>query len=284
MKRFDHVLLASDFDNTLVDTQGAIDAGIDIPPLCARNRAALEYFIENGGLFSVSTGRALAAFRTYAAGLPLNAPCVIANGAALYDFGAERYLRTRFFTDEIYACMDDILARFPGVGFEVYHDDRRIHAMHVNDYIRSHQHLTRAPAQVVDEFRAVELPIVKVLFEEDTPYLETVRDYILSRPWSAGYETVFSSPHLLELTVRGATKGAMVLELASLLGVARGDLYCIGDHGNDLPMLAVSAIPFAPANCIPAVRESGATIVCSAADGAIADVVERLDARYAERR
>ena len=32
MGKFDHVLIASDFDNTLVYTQGALDAGLDTPP------------------------------------------------------------------------------------------------------------------------------------------------------------------------------------------------------------------------------------------------------------
>ena len=58
------------------------------------------------------------------------------------------------------------------------------------------------------------------------------------------------------------------------------DLYCVGDEANDLPMLRLAAEGFAPANCIPAVRESGATIVCHAKDGALADVVERLEKKY----
>ena len=83
MLKFNKVLLASDFDNTLVYTQGALERGEDIPPMSARNREAVEYFIQNGGYFSISTGRALPAFARYAKDLPCNAPCVIANGAAL---------------------------------------------------------------------------------------------------------------------------------------------------------------------------------------------------------
>ena len=86
MLKFNKVLLASDFDNTLVYTQGALERGEDIPPMSARNREAVEYFIQNGGYFSISTGRALPAFARYAKDLPCNAPCVIANGAAIYDF------------------------------------------------------------------------------------------------------------------------------------------------------------------------------------------------------
>lgn len=280
MPKFDRVLLASDFDNTLVYTQGALERGEDIPPMCARNREALEYFMKNGGLFAVSTGRALPAFIDYAKSVPMNAPCVIGNGAAIYDFRTEKYLRTAFLGERIYAHLHELLDRFPALAFEVYHDDRRIHAMHPNAYIRAHEHLTRAPVQVVEQLEEIDLPIIKVLFEEDYPLLEEVRAFILSRPWGGEYELIYSGDHLLELTASGATKGGMLLHLAALLGVARRDLYCIGDHRNDLPMLEISAVPFAPANSIPEVLASGARIVSHCGDGAVADVVEYLDSVY----
>ena len=280
MGKFDCVLLASDFDNTLVYTQGALERGEDIPPMSARNRAALHYFIENGGLFAVSTGRALPAFAPYARDLPCNVPCVIANGAALYDFGKDEYVYTAFFTDAIYAQVDELLARFPALTFEVYHDDRRIHALHPNDFVRSHEHLTRAKTQEVRSFREVDLPIIKLLFEDERSVLDDVAAFIRSRPWAGDYELIYSSDHLLEMTVRGATKGGMVLRLAELLGVARKDIYCAGDHLNDIPMLEVSEIGFAPANSVPEVLSCGAQIVCHCKDGAIADIIDILDRRY----
>ena len=219
MQKFDHVLLASDFDNTLVYTQSALDNGTDIPPMCPRNREALDYFIQNGGLFAISTGRALPAFMDYAKDVPMSAPCVIANGAAIYDFRANEYLYTAFLGKAIYDHMAEVLARFPTLAFEVYHDDCRIHAMNPNRYIRNHEHLTRSPVQVVERFTDIDLPIIKILFEEDFPVLDAVRTFILSRPWGREYELIYSNEHLLELTAAGATKGGMILRLASLLGV-----------------------------------------------------------------
>ena len=277
MLKFNKVLLASDFDNTLVYTQGALERGEDIPPMSARNREAVEYFIQNGGYFSISTGRALPAFARYAKDLPCNAPCVIANGAAIYDFNKDCYVETAFLDADIYDHVDALLARFPGLCFEIYHDDRRIHVLHPNDYTRNHEHLTRAKTEEVKDFREVDLPIIKLLFEEEKPLLEQVRDFIVSQEWGKRYELIFSSDHLLELTRRGATKGGMILTLAKLLGVARKDIYCIGDHNNDIPMLEVSEIGFAPENAIPEVKEWGAHIVCHCKDGALADVVEILD-------
>lgn len=59
---FDGVLLASDFDNTLIYTEEALRSGAPVPELSEGNRTALERFMAQGGRFTVSTGRALAAF------------------------------------------------------------------------------------------------------------------------------------------------------------------------------------------------------------------------------
>lgn len=280
MQKFRNVLLASDFDNTLVYTQGALERGEDIPPMSARNREAVDYFLANGGFFTVATGRALPAFAQFASALPVNAPCVIANGAAIYDFARNRYVETAFLDTDIYDHVDALLARFPRLCFEVYHDDRRIHVLHPNRFSRNHEHLTRTGTVEVGAFREVDLPVIKLLFEEEKPLLDEVYAFIRSQSWGERYELIFSSDHLLELTRRGATKGGMILKLAALLGVARRDIYCIGDHNNDIPMLKVSEIGFAPENATDEVKASGARIVCHCRDGALADVVDILDKRY----
>ena len=55
MGRFDGVLLASDFDNTLIYTEDALRSGVPVPPLSPRNRQALEWFMTEGGRFTVAT-------------------------------------------------------------------------------------------------------------------------------------------------------------------------------------------------------------------------------------
>ena len=90
MGKFDGVLLASDFDNTILNTELPRRTGCPIPPISQRNVEALRYFMDNGGRFAVATGRALPAFRMFAEQVPMNAPAVGCNGGALYDFKTER--------------------------------------------------------------------------------------------------------------------------------------------------------------------------------------------------
>ena len=282
MGKFDGVLLASDFDNTLVYTKGALDAGLsEIPQMCERNREALDYFTENGGYFAVSTGRAVPAFARYAPELPINVPCIIANGAGLYDFRTEQYVETAFLDEHTRKHIDMLLQRFPELPFESYHTDRRIHAMHPNRYIVNHEHLTRAGIVTVEDFAEVDFPLVKMLFEDDHDKLDELRDYIRAQSWGADYELIYSGDNLLEMTARGANKGEMALHLAARLGVKREDLYCIGDHSNDVSMALVSAIRFAPENAIDEVKAlPGIRILSHCADGAVADAVEILDKKY----
>ena len=280
MGRFDGVLLASDFDNTLIYTEDALVKGVPIPPLPERNRQALTYFMAEGGRFAVSTGRALAAFVKYAPLVPMNAPAVVCNGAAIYDFEKGEYLVTALLDERARERGQAVLDRFPEAAVEAYHIDNVIHAVHPNEITRHHEHLTKVGVTEAPSLLDVPLPLGKLLFEADHETLLEIRDFLTDRGWGGDYELIFSGQSLLEMTAKGANKGGMVRRLAELLGIPREHVYCVGDEANDLPMLQWAAEGFAPANCIPAVRDSGATLVSHALDGALADVVELLERKY----
>lgn len=280
MKKFTGVLLASDFDNTLLNTERPRRTGCPIPPISQRDLDALHYFMDNGGRFAVSTGRALPAFRLFADRVPMNAPAVVCNGAALYDFQAETYLDTLLLPDDIRTQGQSVLDRFPTAAVEAYHLDNVIHAVRPNLYTRQHQHVTHAGVNEVFTLTEVPVPLVKIMFEDDHETLTALRDDVLRQSWAADYEIFFSDRTLLEVTRRGASKGAMVRRLAERLDISMEHVYCVGDESNDLSMLAVAARAFAPANCVEAVRQSGACIVSDCDHGALADVVAILDRRY----
>ena len=280
MGRFDGVLLASDFDNTLIYTEEALIRGEPVPPLPERNRQALEHFMAEGGRFAVSTGRALAAFVKYADQVPMNAPGVVCNGAAIYDFAKGEYLVTALLDERARERGQQVLEAFPQAAVEAYHIDNVIHAVHPNEITRHHEHLTKVGVTEAPSLLDVPLPLGKLLFEADHETLLEIRDFLADRGWSGDYELIFSGRSLLEMTAKGANKGGMVRRLAELLDIPRERVYCVGDEANDLPMLQWAAEGFAPANCIPAVRDSGATLVSHALDGALADVVELLERKY----
>ena len=126
-------------------------------------------------------------------------------------------------------------------------------------------------------------PISKLLFEEAEPRMTALREYIARQSWSTEYEVVPSNPYLLEVTARGANKGLSVLWVARHLGVRPEDIYCVGNGLNDIPMLAVSALSFAPANSYPEVRAAADVVLPSCDESCVARLIEHLEVRYDNR-
>lgn len=279
MGKFDRVLLACDFDNTLVYTEPALVAGEPLPSLTAENRAALESFTAQGGHFAVATGRALAAFQAIAPGLPINTPCVLCNGAALYDFARGEYLDCNLLDEAALRRGQALLDDFPTLAVEAYHIGNVVHAVRPNEYVRRHEHLTHVGTEEKPSLLEVPLPLGKFIFEDDHATLQAARRRMTEWGWDANYEIVFSRDNLLEVTAKGANKGGMVLRLAERLGIAREDVCCMGDEANDLSMLRAAGHAFAPANGTDAVK-AVSTVVSHAESRAVADVVDLLDRLY----
>ena len=280
MGRFDGVLLASDFDNTLIYTEDALRSDEPVPPLSRENREALEWFMAEGGRFAIATGRALAALVKYVDQVPMNAPGVVCNGAALYDFARGEYLEMAMLDGDVRERGQAVLEKFPSAAVEAYHIDNVIHAVHPNAITRQHEHLTKVAVEERPSLPEVPLPLGKLLFEDDHAVLEEIKRFLTEQGWSGDYELIFSGQNLLELTARGANKGGMVRRLAARLGISPEHVYCVGDEANDIPMLTAAAEGFAPANCVSLVRDCGATIVSDARESALADIVRRLAEKY----
>lgn len=268
MGKFKGVLLASDFDDTLYNSKDEVSA---------RNLAALDYFVREGGRFTVSTGRAHRTFAPYVGAAPINAPVILSNGALLYDFERDE---TVLELPLPHQAGEDLLAlcqALPSLGVECYHgDDVYIH--NPNEF--THRHVARVkttwtPMALAD----MPKPWSKAVIQDEYDVLLAAQKWLTDR-FGARYEVIFSNRVLLECTAKGATKGGMVLRLADMLGIRREDIYCVGDNQNDIPMLAVSAIPFAPANCAQAVKDWGATVLRSCDEDCVAQIVEILDERY----
>ena len=270
MGKFDGVLFYTDYDDTLYNSAHTVSP---------ENHAAIRYFQQNGGRFSIATGRAHRTFtpQIQRENLTLNAPVVLGNGASLYDYDADRYLIRTFLDADAPARLAELCGEFPDLALEAYHDDD-IYVHNPNNVTTAHLAKVagrQTPSPILD----MPTPWDKVILEQHEPYLKQVQTRLLQL-WGAQYEAIFSNPVLLEVTAKGSHKGAMAARAAELLHIAPGNLYCMGDNQNDIPMLALSAIPFAPANCSQPVKDWGARILGHCDDHAVAQAIEILDKLY----
>lgn len=254
MGKFTGLLLASDYDNTLTYTEEALRLCRPMPPVSKANQAAIRYFMAEGGIFSVATGRAKPAFEAVADGVPMNGPTVLFNGAAIYDFSTGKYLCEAFLPETARAHIAQTIRELPFAAVELYHDNNDIHALQPNDVTRRHLHVTHSPTVIVDSMEQVPSPISKALFSTEPAHQAALLDYLRGQGWYGDYEIVASSESLVELTARGANKGGMVRRLAALLHIPQANVACVGDHANDISMLTWAGMAFAPANALPEVQ------------------------------
>lgn len=270
MGRFDGVLLVSDYDDTLCDDTGHIPA---------ENVAALEYFTANGGRFTVATGRAHTTFAPYVHRLPINAPVVLSNGSALYDFEADAMLEQTLLDSRAPQDLAALCAAVEGLGFEAYHGED-IYA-HAPNWV-TEMHMNKVGScYTVLPIDQIPTPWTKAIVQSEHENLLLARSW-LERNCPGRYEAIFSNHYYLELTDQGSNKGGMVAKLARRLGIGAEHVWCAGDNQNDIPMLALSRIPFAPDNCADEVKQWGAKLLCPCGEGTIAQVVDELCRHYPE--
>lgn len=281
MGKFDGILFLSDFDNTILYTAAALKNGGACGEMNERNIEALHYFMREGGLFGVATGRAMAAFTQYAPLVPTNAPAIVNNGAGIYDYGKKEYVDTLFLGESSRAHIQAIMDANPTISLELFHADSLLQVYRESHWNTKHSQLTGMGYEVVSDLSpaSVEMPLSKALFLGETEDLLKTAAFIDAQPWRGEYEVILSSEYLLELTAKGATKGDMARRMKERFGCKM--LVCAGDHMNDLSMLRAADKAFCPSNAVDAVKAE-AHVVGHCQDGAIADMIAALEKELIE--
>lgn len=263
---FQGVLLASDFDGTLVPQSQQVTPGV---------KAALRFFRENGGLFTVCTGRCYLGFHAYSPEL-INAPVLLANGGMAYDYSAGKIVVSNGIGDEGIAPLRAVAAAFPDVSVEMYPFEKA-YAVHLTKQTRHHFTSQFIPFESVDDPAEAPRPWAKVMIGGAPERIAEVQIFLREQteirflPTTGGF---------LEVLAKGVDKGKALLQLADVLGVKHEDVYAVGDGYNDVEMLRAAARAFVPANGDAFALACADEMVRSNEDDAVAHVVELLTERY----
>lgn len=276
MEIFQDVLLAADFDRTLTDRQSRIPQ---------RNLEAIRAFEAEGGLFTVATGRSVPMFRAQQGRIPYNAPLILYNGGASYDF------RTGTLTDPILLpdaleILRDLVRRYPQLRYEIqgvdYHyllgeDPIRDAYYRDNDAPSTHFTLDDPPPDIMKiAIYGVFLDTTVAGFYRITPEEDALFTGLCADLTARWPKIVVdrSAPRIVDLQARSVNKGAAARALARRLG--RKLLVCVGDSFNDVTMLQEGDLSFVPADADARIRAMGFGVVCSCDEGAVAGAIDCL--------
>ena len=274
MGKFSGMLFTSDFDHTISDHTGAI------PPA---NIEAIQYFIEEGGRFCLNTGRSIPAARTRAMLIPCNAPCLLYNGAACYDFRDDSLLFFHPLSGEASKLLP--LLRSPEIGIEI----QGLEAHYSSVPIPSREPMLRQAGMETVITDRPPLPWMKIILcglqgsvleghntisQEEQEHFRQLENRVRSLCGEEYYVTR-SMSRILEIGNPHCTKATGAKNLAEFLGCHT--LICAGDAPNDTPMLTVGKYNFCPTDAHPDILSlPGIIPTVSAKEGAIAAAISYL--------
>ncbi len=253
MGKFSGILICSDFDGTLALKGHTVKRNID----------AIRYFCDNGGLFSVVSGRTFDFLRSRSDELYCNTLVGCVNGTVIYDYKSGELISEHYMGGDIPKAVSELRRALPAAkNFHIFHKNGEciIHAS-TDDFDRQLE-------------EAVSSPVLKLLIHAERPFtdaeLENVKiilgnEYEHSRSWTVG----------LEIQSKGINKGYAVRKIAEHSGAKR--VICAGDYENDIPLLEAADVAYAVDNAFSALKSVADRITVDVADGAMAEIISDLE-------
>mgnify|MGYP003312680034 FL=1 len=269
---FSDVLLTVDYDRTLTAPDSTIPE---------RNIEAIRYFMENGGAFTINTGRSVPMTKVFRDRVPVNAPLLLYNGSAAYDVAEKKLTFCHAIQMDLWETVRRCEELFPDLTVEVQGVDAhyRFSENPMWDAFSEHQHCAHAFARPGDDlgdflkftiygqFRDVTVADLFNTLPGEKERLDEA-EQLLRKEFGEFCEVFRSATRIIDIHAKGVSKAKSARQLQQQLG--RKLLVCAGDAENDLSMMQAADYAFAPADGIIADRFE---TVCKCGDGAVADVI-----------
>ncbi|MCL2109057.1 MAG: HAD family hydrolase [Oscillospiraceae bacterium] len=266
--RFDKTLLITDADGTLLTDDKRILPG---------DMAAIREFVDNGGLFTIATGRGVTLARCLAEELNLQIPAVIFNGAAVYDYAKNRFLWQDNLPETAIDYMKLFIKQFPTAGVEILRGDD-IFVTSTNRWEEDHIAYGKTNP-------------IRCNFD-DVPRDKWIKTLLVDEPENIDEIVKFASElnlqdvHLVrsgtvffEILPKGANKGSGFKKMLELAEIRDRYIVAAGDFMNDLEMIEMADLGVAVSNAEQCVKLAAKLIVCDNNSGAVRDIVGYLKGR-----
>ena len=266
-KRFDDIIIVSDIDGTFLGSD---------PSAARKNIEAVKYFKENGGRFTVATGRiymhVISALGEDDRDL-CNAPMTIANGARICSPDGEELSTVYMDTDALVRHARYIRDNFPTLGMRCSTSDGIVTdkvfgliAKDVKVFAGG-----RVEVKEIEDWR--DERIFKLVVRGEAGDLERLKDAALPMLEKDFYCTS-SSTRFFEVNAMGCTKARGIKYLRECYPNAK--IYAVGDYGNDIEMMKAADVAACPSGALDDVKNICDLKLCSCDDGAIAYLIERF--------
>lgn len=262
---FRKVIIMTDLDGTLLTTDKRI-----LP----EDMAAIDEFRAGGGKFTIATGRGISMAKSVAERLRLDMPCVLFNGAAVYDYAAEKFIWHCSITRKAVEHIKRLMTAFPDIGIEILHE-KTVYVTACNQTVIEHMALEHITPVYCTPDEVPESGWLKVLIAYPPPEIHKIIEFTKTN-CTEGVNWVHSSPMYYEMLPEGISKAAGFKKLIELTGCADRMSAAIGDFGNDRDMVRDADFGVAVANAKDEVKAVAKLVVCDNDSGALAEMIEHI--------
>ncbi len=205
---------------------------------------------------SIATGRPPQYVENLLVHLAVTGPCILANGAIIYDPVHKQTVREHCLSPDDVTSMIPLLTKMSTQAF-------------VRDANGRHE--------LTEKFQPVEPTYV--YFPPLTPealnllenHVRKTHDLIIQKmiAWSEG-ETDYM------VTKNTATKQHAILEVAQILGITTHEIIGVGDGYNDFPLLMACGFKVAMGNAVPDLKAVADYIAPTVGNDGVVDVIEKF--------
>lgn len=264
---FSQIALFSDLDGTLFNSQRKVSR---------ENRDALEYFMAQGGLFGLATGRSPSNAAFMLEGLTVNTWSVMLGGAEAYHFARNNVAFPKTLTRiRMAVFLREVLERLPQIDVLVYTESRLFFLSDPKtidpDFRDSHQ-----PAAFVSLSEALSFPWLKVLFRAPREILQTLESGAARRGIFEICTRVYTRADYLEFLPVGVHKGTCLRNLRTMDELAERKFVVVGDGLNDLEILGEADIAVAVENALPVVKHRADFVTVSNDENALSHLIYEI--------
>lgn len=259
------MLLVCDMDGTLLNSMSQVSD---------ENKAAAERFVRGGGLFTIATGRIEKTVERFSQILPINAPAILYNGAAVHDLKSRKTLWQNFLGKEVKGVVKALAENYPELGIEIFHGGD-VYQLHGNEETEKHKIKEGFTAHEVPLEEVPDAPWFKVLLAWEPEKLKEVELFLKEK--TEEFQLVYSEPEFLEIMHMNASKGRALERLARMLGILPYNIVAVGNNLNDSEMLKIAGIGVAVDNAHEDLKKIARVCGCHHNEHIVSWVVQMLE-------
>ena len=261
-------VLITDYDDTFIKKDKTISQ---------EQLKSVKDFISRGGHFIVCTGRMISGIKPRLLKDGIDGYFACFNGAYIENLNQNKVIFSNKIPNSI--CQKaSIFAEKTGLNLQAY-DDTCFFTEKENSFTDFYKNVLGVSHKTVGKLSQYFLNnndgSYKLMFcdqkEKLDKYFNQIYDLL-----SNECEVIRSNDIQIDINSKGITKGNAVKTISKLLSVPIDQIICVGDSGNDIPMLTSGAISMAVDNAKDSVKKVCKYIVPSNQDDAIKYIIDNF--------